>query len=597
MAIEAQDLLDSLDEINIEGGHWIRQQKKAAFKALVDVAAKDYPPGKVTSGTISEAYKKAILDVLKNHAEVFAFEAHELDEIKNISSLNITQFEEKLLLKYRTFFNAGVDLQQLKEVSDAEIAKLDTVAAKDPVLDAEINLLLNKLEILKKDSAELKAKEDEIKLAKVALEDQSNVVAAKDLILEDLKKQRSGLTGRVNKNKRKLLNKRINNERTAKDIEQEQHLNQEEILSRLSLEKEHIQNLIKLKHETKQIDKLIEEKNELLSKKTKELPQNTPSVVALNNFNKILVDAISAEQNLSSSDLKSIIQSGEDYDQAIQKLRSFEKIKDNHLTEEVKQALKIAFKPKTKIELSSGTAFQSNLVMSLSDEIDPWDISKCLDIPESFTELPVNLKSQNAAEYNSEQNAQGETHVFVRAAPEYNDSPAECIVAKKEFDLRGGKKQLVVLKQEVAGSKVTNLTEGMSSLDEKDQIKVAMMHAKMLLDNYKPGYTNITIKMVDSKMAEKVHAALLVMKGDSAAKLCTIENKNPDSKLPGAMESLTGSFCKEILGKNIYDDYKSKYRSEMISHKKAMKFEFSKKDNGKEYTKPEGGHPGVRPSK
>lgn len=588
MAIEAQDLLDSLDEINIEGGHWIRLQKKAAFKALVGVAQEDYSPdGKVISGKISP-YQTDILGVLKKHAKVFAFEADELDDIQGMDSANITNFETKLLAKYKEFFTAGVDLRQLKEVFDAEKPKVTAEVVGAP----EIDVLSNELKTLEEDSAWLKTKEEEIALARLALEASTKVVEEKIIVLTVLERFLSKLIGKPNKKERKKTREEISVTTKEREEAKKKQLEQEELVSPLTLEKQNKEKLISSKYGNKPLDQVIKEKKELLAKKTKELPQNAPSVVVLNDFDKILNQVISVEQDLLSSDLKTIIKNGEKYDEAIQKLRSFEKIKDNQLPDKVKSLLTTAFKPKTKIELSSGTAFKSNLVMSLSDEMDPWDISKCLDIPESFTELPVNLKSQNATGYEEPQ-AQGNSHVFVHVAPKLTDSPAECIVAKKEFKLPGNtEKLLVVLKQELDGAKVTNLTDRMSSLQQEDQIEVAMMQAKMLLDNYKPGYTNITIRIADAEMAARVHAALLVMKGDSAAKSCTIENKNLYSKVPGAMESVTGSFCKEMLGKDIYDDYKLKYRSEMIKHKNAMKFEFGKEKNLKEYKKPEGDKPG-----
>lgn len=588
MSIDADDLLANLEKLNIEGGHWIKQQKKAAFTALVGVAAKDYLPiGKINGRNISNAYKDAILNVLKNHAKVFDFEVDELDNLQNMDSFSITDFENKLLVKYKGFFTAGVDLQKVNEAFDAENAKVTPITVvENSMLDAGIDALPKKMETLSEVSKRLKPTEDEIASAKVALDKQLKNMREADQYLKKASKHYEQTKAAK---ALKTVKKKTNQYNTA----QRKVLELEESVFRLTLEKAQIEELIQLNDKNKTSEPVKKENENLPA--TKIQPQNNAGADALKSFGEMLKKAVQSKETLSNSNLSTIIKNGEAYEQAIQALRAFEKNK--HLAPEVSTALQAAFKPKTKIELSSGTSIKSNLVMSLqSNEIDPWDISKCLDIPESFTELPVNLKGQNTLAFEKESKSQSKSHVFVRAAPKSNDSPSECIVAKKEFTLADNTKKMVVLKQEVDGAKVTNLTEGMSLLKEKDQIEVAMMHAKMLLDNYKPGDTNIAIKFVDSRMAEKVHAALLVMKGDSAAKSCTIENKNFDSKVPGVMESVTGSFCKEILGKDIYDYYKRKYRSEMIKHKDTMKLEFGKEKKLNEYKKPEGDNPG-RPSR
>ena len=574
------------------------------YKALLDIDALDLQKVRVALAAVDKKVKPAIVNDPALDAEIVVLK----DELALLEgSLRESTEEKNKLAAARLELDAQTKLVEdarrdwqtaLRLLMDSKGDKI----VKQPLIEDNQTKRVLYLAAQAKES-ELKAvidKLDKVDAARAALDAQTKLVGAAQLELEaavELKKLTHG------KKAKKPLFRDMEEKKRLLEAAQKKEFELNAVVDQLELEKQTKENpLNALLANGKTIEEVIVDKKAELELKNQDKNKPYLSENTQKKLSKSVEIAVEAQKKLAdSSDPKVIIAEAKKYEEAITALKKFETNKDNPLEPELNTALHEAIKPKTKIELSSGTGYGSNMVMLVNDEFDGWDHSKYLDTPESFKDLPVKVNSTDSLAFSSQPENLGASHVFVRVEDKKDDSPNECIVSKKEFDVTGGAKQWVVLKQELEGAKVTNLTSDMSKLSEKDKIEVAMMQARMLLDNYKPGFTNITIRIKDPEMAARVHAAVLLMKGDTLAKSCTVENKNKASypgrsAEPGKMESLTGSFCKSWLGPDIYDVYKRSYRTETLKHKEAMAQEIkkNKRPADDDFDKPEGSHPRPR---
>lgn len=564
MSSEDSEFLTQLKKINAKGSAHIRHEKKEAFASLLKLVSSTPDAEKLdpSKKVISKAYLDALASRLKNYKKVFNYDSHQFSkrDLEDMSEEQIKAFEDKLLEKYIGIQKGDLpDLATLAPVLKSTDEKRSALEVKNRQLDLEIKQLAEQVAEIAKIEVKIKSLDRQLeeprrksKAANVAL------TIAKDEEVSGARDEKEKCEKELSAMELKVANEKKNEE--AK--------------------------LTSFKAPGKSIAESIAEikANLPVKRRLREANQKEWDALELKLVKEALERAEEAKKKLTDTRTSAeAIKAAEEYELKLSKLRKLTEDEKVNVPLEIQRG--VSAKSQYSICLSTGGGHGSNMVKLDSDP--EWTVTKSLDISEAFKELPVEKDANdNFIDYDALESGGDEAHrlVLLEKGGAEVDFVPECILAKRNFGDPASTEKLIVLKQELKGAKVSILTDVRATKNDprtgslvpifngRETADIAMMQARMLLDNYKPGYTRIVIRIIDPRLATQVHAALLLMIKDSAAKNCVIVNKNKRCAVPGYFNK---KFIEERLGHGIFEEYKAKYQPQVVSCAKAMQTLFA----------------------
>ena len=633
-------LLEQLEAMNAGGNPRLKKAKKDAVKALFD-GVSGIPVGdKIAAGgdKITDGYRDALIRVLKDnkYAQVFS---PTLD-ITNMTKADVDAFEKELIAKHKEFIlSDDLKIAGIKSALEKAEAQVKADESQTQQLSAECQKLEEELTAIKEARAVIEAESKPASATTAPQPDDRSVVRRYGAAFI------SGVMGAVGGG-------------IESDSEPVVEVTGGAPAPKMKMTKEAAEALLAKAVPENNFDAVVARKQAELDKKKAEKLKIEANQGKLTD----LREALSAFEETKAAlidldDTEKLVDAIKNHETATLKLNTLTRDASSLLDERIQKEVEAAYNPKPTyiIPLSTGTGSRSDMVISTGQGLMGWHFDKSVDTPEAFESYRHGSAEDGSAPVDDdaiEFEAAESPTVFVALEKAGLDgsSPAECIVARKNY---GDEATPVwaVLKQELAGAKVTNLTQPptpptppqplprmtqatydalseaekteyveketaykedkaiyeekkavMENAKEAMRVELPLVQAKMLLDNYKPdhGYDTIVIKIKDPVMAARVHAAVLLLMGDSPASSCSVVNTNIGSAKPGWFNS---GFIKEQLGDNIYDTYKTNYKPHIQKHTAAMKKEFEavKKENATKkegipkeegFVQPEGRRPG-----
>lgn len=527
-ALLENSLIAIVREIDTGGGYQVKKDKKAALLQFMKLLSSFSGPLVKQNKLIHNKLADELLKLTESNSsqKVFNFDVNKVtqDSIESLSEEDLVKFKKILLAKYKALvLSDDIDLENLQKVLKEEQHRLKkNVSGKQE--DLAILKIRNELQQIENIEKKLKLLEEELSKLEDKPENQANITL---------------LNGKIEKLSQEL--KPLINDSTVDYVKSEK-----------------IEGITALE-EKKELDKT----------------QNQETLLSLEDLHQKVNEVVRTRvQLISTEDSTQAIASADRFEAAIKDLKVFDKQQKEKLNNvNVKKSLTAAINAQSTIQLSRGTGEKrSNIVMIVSAMFSGWTFDKTYYEKEIATNTAGYIAPDSTTGFTKK--SIDEEHVFVNLAPknEEEDIASECVRAIKTC--RNGQK--IVLTQEVDGSRVklwTELTE--PTYTKEDINEAAIIQAKMLLDNYNPDddIDCIKINHQDPVMAAKIHAALLLMRGDTPAKNLEIDNRNLSSEVPGKFLGIvqTSSFIKSQLGDNIFSQYETIWQKKIKKHSEIMR--------------------------